>query len=284
MDKENINAQFDTNTFREFLRKVFVFELMPSKMPLLCKKTFEDDHYRIDVNICFERRKSFRINIPSNINPRIILRTPMIKQSHDLEKFLDWALNWLNSLIQKSPHTIEKFRKIAHIPNYFFVKTVFKDYTIDIIHRNVRTAKSQLIGGNIVEVSLPNEIEHASAEKTVRVLFNKTIAVDLLNDMKHFVSAVNKETFNIHYDDVLLSYTHSKWGSCSHVGNLQFSSKLLLAPENVVRHVIIHELAHRIEFNHSVNFWNLVQKFDPDYLKIKKLLRQNAHIFDISFN
>ena len=52
----------------------------------------------------------------------------------------------------------------------------------------------------------------------------------------------------------------SRWGSCSTAGMLSFSWRLLLAPENVLNYVVMHEVAHRIEMNHGHSFWNLVER------------------------
>lgn len=66
----------------------------------------------------------------------------------------------------------------------------------------------------------------------------------------------------------------SKWGHCSRRGDLKFSWKLWLAPEWVVKNVVIHELCHLQEFNHSTRFWQLVAQHSEDYQCAEKWLRQ----------
>lgn len=68
----------------------------------------------------------------------------------------------------------------------------------------------------------------------------------------------------------------SKWGHCSRRGELKFSWKLWLAPEWVVRNVVIHELCHLREFNHSARFWQLVAAHSDDYQAAEKWLRQHG--------
>lgn len=70
----------------------------------------------------------------------------------------------------------------------------------------------------------------------------------------------------------------SRWGSCSSKGNLNFNSSLIQAPDSVIDYVIIHELAHLIELNHSPKFWNIVEKFCPDYQEAEKWLKDNQHL------
>ena len=69
---------------------------------------------------------------------------------------------------------------------------------------------------------------------------------------------------------------HSKWGSCSSQGNLSFNCLLLLAPEEVLDYVVVHELCHRLEMNHSPRFWAHVRRVLPNYESSRRYLRENG--------
>lgn len=68
----------------------------------------------------------------------------------------------------------------------------------------------------------------------------------------------------------------SRWGSCSSRGNLNFNWKLIMAPPQVLDYVVIHELCHLHELNHSPRFWKLVEAQMPDYAAWKKWLKDHA--------
>lgn len=68
----------------------------------------------------------------------------------------------------------------------------------------------------------------------------------------------------------------TKWGSCSNLGNINFNWRLILAPPECLDYVVIHELCHLYEFNHSERFWNRVSRYQRDYLIWKKWLKQNG--------
>jgi len=72
-----------------------------------------------------------------------------------------------------------------------------------------------------------------------------------------------------------------RWGSCSAHGVLNFNWRLILAPEEVLDYVVVHELCHLKELNHSPRFWSWVQSILPDYGTARGWLRHNGMLLDI---
>lgn len=78
------------------------------------------------------------------------------------------------------------------------------------------------------------------------------------------------------YNRITIRDQKTRWGSCSAKGNLNFNWRLVLAPVAVLDYVIIHELAHRREMNHSSRFWNIVGEAMPDYQTHRRWLRDHG--------
>ena len=81
------------------------------------------------------------------------------------------------------------------------------------------------------------------------------------------------------YNRITIREQKTRWGSCSSVGNLNYNWKLVLMPPGVLDYVVVHELAHRREMNHSAAFWKVVATWMPDYKKYRKWLRDNGNQF-----
>lgn len=89
----------------------------------------------------------------------------------------------------------------------------------------------------------------------------------------------NAQTMHVfNYGTITFSDTISKWGSCTHDNKLQFNWRLIMAPLLVINYVVIHELAHTIEKNHSSKFWSIVEQYTPSYRQQRKWLKQHGHM------
>ena len=78
------------------------------------------------------------------------------------------------------------------------------------------------------------------------------------------------------YGRITIRAQKSRWGSCSGKGNLNFNCLLMLCPEDVRDYVVVHELCHRKELNHSPRFWAEVEKVLPGYKVQRKWLKDNG--------
>lgn len=78
------------------------------------------------------------------------------------------------------------------------------------------------------------------------------------------------------YGRITIRNQRTRWGSCSSAGNLNFNCLLMLAPEEARDYVVIHELCHRLEMNHSARFWAEVARVCPDYKKQRKWFRDHG--------
>jgi hypothetical protein len=80
---------------------------------------------------------------------------------------------------------------------------------------------------------------------------------------------------------IRITDARQRWGSCTHKGGLNFSWRLIQAPQDIVDYVVVHELVHISQPDHSRKFWNKVREILPDYERRRKWLRENERLLKI---
>jgi hypothetical protein len=123
---------------------------------------------------------------------------------------------------------------------------------------------------NLLEVCLVNEnLLNAHLVKFYRKLANE-----------YFLKEVTKvaESIGVKFNNISIKDTSSRWGSCSSKKNLNFSFRLMFAPKKVFEYIVVHEVCHLKEMNHSKRFWHLVESVMPDYRIYDVWLKENGHL------
>lgn len=115
--------------------------------------------------------------------------------------------------------------------------------------------------------SLPNQQE----DVLKRFLKNK-----LLEEIK-LLTIFFKEKYNLIFTSIKIMDSKSKWGSCSCKAALSFNWRLVFAPPEILKYLVVHEMCHIAEMNHSHKFWRLVKEIYPDYKAAKLWLKENSY-------
>lgn len=119
--------------------------------------------------------------------------------------------------------------------------------------------------------------ERFEAEPTEKLTREKVIALaeEALKVIPERVEYFAK-VIGVTYGKITIRNQKTRWGSCSSKGNLNFNCLLMLAPPEVLDYVVVHELCHRKQMNHSKAFWLEVEKVLPDYKEARKWLKEEG--------
>ena len=127
----------------------------------------------------------------------------------------------------------------------------------------------------------PEKMKERQEKKDLLPPFTNEEIKKLGDQAVHYIPervAYYAERLHVTYGRITIRNQKTRWGSCSAKGNLNFNCLLMMTPPDIIDYVIVHELCHRLEMNHSPRFWKYVASIMPDYKDKQKWLRENGQV------
>jgi predicted metal-dependent hydrolase len=220
-----------------------VLTLGEQTVPLIVRKT--------------PRAKRLTLRLQFKKQNQVILTAPDRTSANTLSSFIERSLPWLEKqILQDKPRQVYRHG----------MSMTILDKSYELRHK---TSPSFCLwwGEDYLLI-------HAPAEKLgyyVKKALYQTACQFLQSQTLDYASQIDKTVKRVTVRD-----TRSRWGSCTGQGNISYSWRLIFAPMAVAKYVCAHEVAHLIEMNHSVHFWNIVKNLCPDYKLLRQWLRQNG--------
>ena len=226
---------------------------------------------RFNLNIKLKKRNNFRVSIRKK---SINILAPNFLSREELFKNLEKMKNWAKQKVLESP---ERFKQMEPKSYYDGQEINVRDnkYLLKIEYSN-KSSSSARMNGNTIFLNISSNLDDTKKSKHISTLISRCIGRKNLPELKKRVNELNSLHFQKEIKKIFLKYNQSNWGSCSIKNNINISTRALFAPPEVLDYLIIHELSHLVEQNHSSGFWALVQKAMPDYKDKQKWLKENG--------
>lgn len=230
-----------------------------------------------------ENRQNFEISLGGRVISYSVRRSPRAKnvcirispeaglevvlpghiRSYNIETCLkgreDWIIDKLNHY-DRLREERENSRQIMFLGRPYNLVPVIKHGCAPAVN---------MLDGNIF-VTVPD-----ASPGILRETLEKWYRARARSIFEERVRAINREAGHS-VNRIFIRGQKTRWGSCSRAGNLNFNWRLAMAPPEVIDYIVIHELSHLKEMNHSRQFWSLVENLCPDYKKHRKWLRENG--------
>ena len=186
-----------------------------------------------------------------------------------IPRFLREKQAWVQSALSKVQQARQRRadQPKADLPTEFTLPSIGKSFQIE--YHPKRTTAIRLFDDGEGHLRIVGPVENIEACHTVLQAWLRRAAFNALNP---WLRKLSTET-GIAFVKTAIRCQKSRWGSCSSSGTISLNQKLLFVDPDLVRYVLIHELCHVREMNHSARFWKLVGQFCPEYRHARRRLK-----------
>jgi len=202
-----------------------------------------------------KRGITLRVDIKNN---GFLLLAPLLTSNNEIMAFIQKHHRWI---IRCLPILSAKSQKFALGAKIQFLG---EEYTI--AHNGELTGKTYLDGKKIILTG---------SEAYIKNKITQFYQVELNKKAQELISQY-ADLIKIKVTGLTIRNVKSRWGSCSSKGRIMLSLRLVMCPNNIIEYVLVHELCHLTEMNHSKKFWQLVGESFPDYKNAEKWLKSEG--------
>ncbi|MGP8152770.1 MAG: M48 family metallopeptidase [Smithella sp.] len=220
------------------------------------------------VNRSKKRRKTISLQIGNNSEIRIC--APYFTPVAEINRFIEEKQNWIFKAIQKRSQALLLHKEKDYVTGEIFYY-LGQSYPLEA-HFEPLENTGVIFWDNHFFLNCPT---NRDMRKYYFVLWYKKKAREHISARVEYFN----RKLNFQPRGIRITSAKQRWGSCSEDNSLAFSFRLMMAPPEVIDYVIIHELMHISQKNHSSKFWNLVVGLMPDYKEHRRWLQNNNHKF-----
>jgi predicted metal-dependent hydrolase len=221
------------------------------------------------------RRLSGSISIRIK-NGEVIASAPFWVPKIAVDSFVKEKADWIEKSL-KSQKPVEAGKKYITGETHLLFG---KEYLLEVVTSvsPIRTIVKESGNKLVVEVYVGFNKEKLAKEiQDAMLRFYLEKGIGYLTEKVNFYTSL----LGVDYSKIEIKKVSSIWGSCSAKNVLSFNRKLVMAPEDIIDYVIIHEVCHLRERNHSSRFWGLVFRFDRKYKEHRRWLHINHAILSL---
>jgi len=208
-------------------------------------------------------RRSLSLRVSISAQGQVVVSAPHLMPEFLVKKFVESQQVWIDKHLQ----LISKRQpKLDESELYIFDKK----YQLHI-DTNAKKSEVKVVGEQLLLHSTVT-LSKKQIRDRLETFLKRTAAAYILRK-----TPIIAKQMEVSYQKISLRQQSSRWGSCSSHGNLNFNWRLVHYPPAVIDYVIVHELAHRIELNHSRKFWAIVRQHDGEYPMHKAALAKKRY-------
>ncbi len=238
-----------------------------------------DDYLRSDISgIAFSVVRSARrktVSITVNAKRAVIVTVPSKTPIDEILSIVDSKSKWIHSKIVKYNDLDGLILDHNYMTGDQFL-FIGKKYNLCV---DLGSCKSAVFCSDKIRVVLPLSILQSKKQATTRKLIIELYRKQAFELFNKKCLAYARQ-MGVSFKSINVRIYKRTWGNCYSDGRINFNIKLIMAPDNVIDYVVVHELCHLSHPNHGKLFWKMVEEFMPNFKALRNYLKNNGSIFE----
>lgn len=220
---------------------------------------------KIEFKIEKSKRKSICIIVKEDGD--VVVRAPMRVSNRQILEFVQSKNKWI---CQKKLEQKRKFKVISFNQNDE-LKVLGKSYILDINFHNKRTSNVTIVNDRIV-ITIPNNLQDTEKKQILEKAYDKYILNIAKKEIPETIDKI-ANMVGLFPKELKIRNFKRAWGNCSNKRIISINKNICKFSKSAIEYVCLHEICHLKYMNHSKDFWNMVEKYMPNYKKIEKEMK-----------
>lgn len=202
-------------------------------------------------------------------NGSIVVKAPISVSDEIISRFVEDKQNWIKDKLFLINQTQAKFQDVVSGKKFLLYGNKYTPVLADV--KKIETNDN-------FELVIPKKIEKEKIGKSIKAWYKKT-AKEILFDRLVFL----ENRLKLKSSAFRIGDSKGRWGSCNSKGVICLNFRVIMLPPDIIDYVIVHELCHLVQMNHSKQFWALVQKFLPRTPELKQAIKGYSFLLSLPF-
>ncbi len=198
---------------------------------------------------------------------QVVVKAPIRMKDEVINRFVEDKQGWIKDKLLIVNKTIQKFDDVVHYQRFLLYGNKYSLLLTDV--KKIETNDN-------FQILVPQKTERDKINKALKAWYKKA-ARQVLGDRLAFIESKIKLKSNY----FKIGDSKGRWGACNSKGVISLNWRVIMLPPQIIDYVIVHELCHLVEMNHSKNFWKLVETFLPNAPMLKNAIKEYSFLLGL---
>lgn len=202
-------------------------------------------------------------------NGEVVIKAPWYTTNNQIQEVVESKREWIMKKLQEYQSSPRKIKDYADGESF---QVLGEKYILNIYYKDISNGRLNIENGHI-SIVLPLDLANSDNSERIKSMIDKMYYLIAVREVEIAMEKTRKIT-GMAPDEYVIKKLKTVWGKCTSSKKITINQELMMYSRHAIEYVVLHEFCHLKYMNHSKNFWNLVEKYMPDYKDAERELKK----------